>query len=76
METSQAIILRTNRGEYYFTLILPAGTTWADAIAATAELYNQVCDMAKQAITPQNADQPAQEAEVIETVEGEVHGNQ
>lgn len=69
METSQAIILKTTRGNFSFTLTLPIGTTWADAVDAASELYIQVGELAKQSV-PQEA--PAASEEPLEptVVEG------
>lgn len=75
METSQAIILKTTRGNFSFTLTLPVGTTWADAVDAAAELYMHVGELAKQSV-PQ--EQPASAEEPLEPtlVEGEANGQQ
>ena len=69
METSQAIVLKATRGNFSFTLLLPVGTTWADAVDAASELYMQVGEMAKQSV-PQEA--PASPEEPLEptVVEG------
>jgi hypothetical protein len=70
METSQAIILKTTRGNFSFTLTLPIGTTWADAVDAASELYIQVGEMAKQSV-PQ--EEPSDISEPLEptVIEGE-----
>jgi len=59
----------STRGNCSFTLILPVGTTWADAVDATAELYMQVGEMAKQSV-PQEPPADPQEPLEPTIVEG------
>lgn len=50
MEIKQLICVSSTKGQQVFSLHIPVGTTWGNAVDAASEILAEVCNMAKQSM--------------------------
>ncbi len=75
MKISQKVFLEETVNEHTFTMVLPHGPTWKDAVIAAANLLSAVNKLAEKAAEDIKKEEETMTEEVVVEVEEEKDGD-